>query len=60
MGSLSSFRHNSMSTISCWGMYGVVCVLESSKECIQLKAKLWVQNIYGDFKDYGFPRFASV
>lgn len=37
-----------------------VCILEASKECIQLKAKMQIQNIYRDFKDDGFPCFPSL
>lgn len=33
----------------------VVCVLETSKECIQLKAKMQFYIIYGGFKDDDFP-----
>lgn len=51
MGSSSSFRPNSVSIVSCWGTYGLctLCVLEASKECIQLEAKMQIQNIYRNF-----------
>lgn len=38
----------------------VVCVLEASKERIQLKAKIQIYIIYGGFKDDVFPCYPSL